>query len=67
MEVQNFNVTELSLSEKKEVNGGLISFPNIPRWFKRSLVGIAIGLIIDNWADIKSGAVDGWEDACKEN
>jgi hypothetical protein len=67
MEVQNFYVTELSLSEKKEVSGGLISFPNIPKWFKRSLVGIAIGLIIDNWADIKSGAVDGWEDASQEN
>lgn len=67
MEVQNFYVKELSLSEKKEINGGLISFPNIPKWFKRSLIGIAIGLIIDNWADIKSGAVDGWEDASDGN
>ena len=67
MEEQDFYVTELSLSENKEVNGGLMCFPSIPKWFKSSLVGIAIGLIIENWADIKSGAVDGWADACKEN
>lgn len=60
MKVHDFCVTELSFSENKEVNGGLILIPNIPKWFKRSLVGIAIGLIIDNWADIKSGAADAW-------
>jgi len=66
METRNFNVKELSLREICEVNGGEISFPKLPKWVKGSIWGFVAGVIIDNWSDIKSGIVDGWTDAMKE-
>lgn len=59
METKKFHVKELSLTEAREVNGGI---PSWPSWLKKGLLGTAIFLIIDNWEEIKSGIVDGWTD-----
>ncbi|MCX6238540.1 MAG: class IIb bacteriocin, lactobin A/cerein 7B family [Bacteroidia bacterium] len=54
---------ELQKNELMEVNGG---YTRIPSWVKGSL-WVAIGFyIIDNWADIKSGIIDGWAAAMKD-
>jgi hypothetical protein len=58
METKKFNVVDLSLTEIMYVNGG--EYPKIPTWVKGSIWGFVIGVIIDNWAEIKSGAIDGW-------
>jgi hypothetical protein len=54
---------ELSLSELMEVDGGIAK---LPWWVKGSLWGFIAYEIVQNWADIKSGIVDGWADAMKE-
>lgn len=50
---------ELMRSELQEINGGLIS---ITKWVKGGFWVIAANFIIDNWTEIKSGAIDGWTD-----
>ncbi len=64
MEIQNYNVKELSLVETLSLNGGTIK---VPKWVKRGgLVGIGAGILIENWSDIKQGIVDGWNDAMSD-
>lgn len=67
METKKFNVEELSLTEIIDVNGGEILYPKLPKWVKGGVWGFVIGVIVDNWADIKSGIIDGWTDAMNEN
>ncbi len=50
MELQNYQVTELSSGEKSICNGGL--------W--KEIISVALW-IADNWSDIKSGYKDGAE------
>lgn len=54
---------ELQKNELMEVNGG---YTKLPTWVKGSVWGFVIFEIIQNWADIKSGIVDGWTDAMKD-
>ena len=56
--LQNFGVQELKIKEIHEVNGG-----GLESLFRRiAPIGIAL-YVMDNWSDIKSGIVDGWNDA----
>jgi hypothetical protein len=67
MEIENFNVTALSLSEIKEINGGGPAWSSkLAKWFKTSLWALGAGIIIDNWAEIKSGLMDGYNDALND-
>ena len=54
---------ELERVELANINVGTI------KWWEAAKKGIWFGIaltIIENWADIKSGTVDGWNDAMKE-
>ena len=58
-----FAMKELERVELANINGGTI------KWWEAAKKGIWFGIaltIIENWADIKSGTVDGWNDAMKE-
>jgi lactobin A/cerein 7B family class IIb bacteriocin len=54
---------ELNEMELKEVEGG---YAKLPSWVKGGLWGLVGVTIIENWAEIKSGIVDGWTDAMNE-
>ena len=53
---------ELNRSELIEINGG-----TLPSWFKGSIWTIAAGYLIEHWADLKAGMVDGFTDGVNSN
>jgi len=55
---------ELFRSELVEINGGTAT---LPKWFKGSIWVIAAGYLIDHWADLKAGIVDGFTDGSNSN
>ena len=55
---------ELIRDELVEVNGGTIT---IPKWFKTSIWVLAASYVIDHWADLKAGIVDGYTDGANSN
>jgi hypothetical protein len=55
---------ELEKLELVEVCGGVIQ---LPFWVKGSIWVLAATYIIDHWADIKSGIVDGYKDGLADN
>ena len=55
---------ELKRSELIAIDGG---FTKLPSWVRGSVWMIAAGYIMEHWADIKSGAIDGWTDAQRDN
>jgi len=65
MEIQRLSLVELTEIDSMSINGGNVA-PTWVKWLKGSVWGIALGIIADNWGDIKSGAIDGWEDAMND-
>jgi len=55
---------ELRSDELVEINGGTLKLPS---WFKGSVWVLAATYIIDHWADLKSGIVDGYTDGQNSN
>ena len=55
---------ELIREELIEVNGGTLE---IPKWFKTSIWVLAASYVIDHWADLKAGIVDGYTDGLNSN
>jgi hypothetical protein len=55
---------ELIRDELVEVNGGTLT---LPKWFKTSIWVLAASYVIDHWADLKSGIVDGYTDGANSN
>ncbi|MCL6102133.1 MAG: hypothetical protein M1292_06530 [Bacteroidetes bacterium] len=55
---------ELGKDALHEVNGGTMTLPS---WFKGSIWVIAAGYIIEHWAELKSGIVDGYTDGMNSN
>lgn len=58
MNLEKLNLVELDALEGENTQGG-----STPSWFRKTVWGYALTLVIDNWSDIKSGASDGWNDA----
>lgn len=56
---------ELIKNELVGVNGGSIAA--LPTWAKRSFWVLAAGYIIEHWAELKSGIVDGYTDGQNSN
>ncbi|SHM77545.1 hypothetical protein [Flavobacterium xanthum] len=56
MNLDNLNLVELNAQEVQEVDGGVVGVDDV-----LLAVGIASAvLIIENWSDIKKGALDAW-------
>ena len=55
---------ELRSDELLGINGGTLKLPS---WFKGSVWVLAATYIIDHWADLKSGIVDGYTDGQNSN
>ena len=55
---------DLKRSELIAIDGG---FAKLPSWVRGSAWMIAAGYIMDHWADIKSGIMDGYNDAQRDN
>lgn len=55
---------ELRKNELFEVNGGSLT---MPIWFKNSIWVLAATYLIDHWADLKAGIVDGFTDGSNSN
>ena len=54
---------DLKRSELIAIDGG---YAKMPPWVRGGLWFGVLCTIADNWSDIKSGIVDGWNDAIKE-
>jgi hypothetical protein len=52
------NFVRLNSAELRLINGGEAA--TLPPWLKKLGPAGVAAWIIDNWADVKSGAVDGW-------
>jgi len=52
-------MNELNKNELMEVDGGLILASSTLKKF--GIAGIAVW-VMENWADIKAGAIDGWNE-----
>jgi len=55
---------ELLREELSVVNGGTIT---LPKWVKGSIWVLAATYLIDHWAELKSGIVDGCADGARDN
>jgi len=63
MEKLDLYLEELNQREIQEINGGALSPIEI---FRKTAIGFIVAVIVDNWPDIKAGAIDGWNDAAKD-
>lgn len=58
IKIEKYNVDTLSKSEIKKVNGGIVA-PVVVAWSALAWLG---NEVVQNWADIKRGAVDAWNE-----
>ena len=61
MNLDNLNLVELNAQEVQEVEGGF----DFKKLIKRAGLAWLATEIMDNWADVKQGALEGWNDASK--
>jgi hypothetical protein len=52
------NFTRLNNAELRLINGG--EADTLPPWLKKLGPAAIAAWVIENWKDIKTGAVDGW-------
>jgi|APIni6443716594_1056825.scaffolds.fasta_scaffold1435570_2 hypothetical protein len=66
MEIKNYNVRELTLNESVDVNGGGPLWEFVKKYGFWGAAAWVTSEVIDNWTDIKDGAVGGWNAAMAE-
>lgn len=62
IEFEKMGLVRLTPEESSIVDGG-----KVPSWAKKLGWGGLVAFVVDNWKDIKDGAVSAWEDYNKNN
>ena len=61
LDLKMLGVQELGREELREVDGG--SIPGVLKALGRRLAPVAVVMwVVENWDDVKAGAVDGWNE-----
>ncbi|WP_114791731.1 hypothetical protein U0035_17575 [Niabella yanshanensis] len=62
IELEKMGLVSLAPDEQLVADGG-----KVPSWARKLTIGGLVAFVVDNWKDIKDGAVSAWEDYNKNN